>query len=116
MRATTDGTLADVPVRFGGGHACCVIMASEGYPAHYERGFPIEIPAAVLPHVYVAGAALRDGTLVTSGGRVLGVTATAPTLGGAIDLAYERVGEIRFENAFWRRDIGARAMRAEERK
>ena len=114
MQATTDGTLAETPVRFSKKHACCVVMASDGYPTHYERGFAIEIPAAVLPHVYVAGAAQKDGALVTSGGRVLGVTAVADTLSDAIRGAYARVGEIHFENAFYRHDIGARAMLAEE--
>ncbi len=114
MQATTDGTLAETPVRFSKKHACCVVMASDGYPTHYERGFAIEIPAAVLPHVYVAGAAQKDGALVTSGGRVLGVTAVADTLSDAIRGAYARVGTIHFENAFYRHDIGARAMLAEE--
>ena len=114
MQATTNGTLAETPVRFSEKHACCVVMASDGYPTHYERGFAIDIPAAVLPHVYVAGAARKDGALVTSGGRVLGVTAVADTLSDAIRGAYARVGEIHFENAFYRHDIGARAMMAEE--
>ena len=114
MQATTNGTLAETQVRFSKKHACCVVMASDGYPTHYERGFAIEIPAAVLPHVYVAGAAQKDGALVTSGGRVLGVTAVADTLSDAIRGAYARVGTIHFENAFYRHDIGARAMLAEE--
>ena len=112
MRATTDGTLADTEVRFGGGHACCVIMASEGYPVSYEKGFPLEIPEEVAPHVYVAGAARKDGVLVTNGGRVLGCTAVADTLPKAIEAAYAMVGKVRFANAYYRHDIGARAMRA----
>ncbi len=112
MRATTDGTLAGTEVRFSDRHACCVIMASEGYPVAYEKGFPMDIPADVFPHVYVAGAARRDGRLVTNGGRVLGCTAVADSLGEAIRGAYAMVERIHFENAYYRHDIGARAMRA----
>ena len=64
--------------------------------------------------VYVAGAKLQDGKLLTAGGRVLGVTATAPTLEAAIDEAYKRVGSVRFENAFYRSDIGKRALMAKK--
>ncbi|MBR6916623.1 MAG: phosphoribosylamine--glycine ligase [Clostridia bacterium] len=113
MKATTNGTLSDVEVKFSDKSACCVIMASEGYPASYEKGFEIEIDESVRDHVIVAGAKLRDGALVTSGGRVLGVTATADTLSDAIDLAYSRAGKIHFDNAFYRHDIGKRALDAE---
>ena len=112
MRACTNGTLSPSMVRFSQDSACCVILASSGYPTHYEKGFPISIPEDVLPYVYVAGAADREGTLVTSGGRVLGVTATAPELKDAIALAYARADRVRFEGAFCRRDIGQRALRA----
>ena len=112
MRATTDGTLSETEVRFGDKHACCVIMASAGYPAAYEKGYPMDIPAEVFPHVYVAGAERRDGVLVTNGGRVLGCTAVADTLADAIRGAYAMVEKIHFDNAYYRRDIGARAMRA----
>ena len=84
-------------------------MASDGYPAHYEKGFPITIPEDVLPYVYSAGTALKDGHLVTAGGRVLGVVAVADTLPDALKLAYKRVENIRFENAYYRHDIGRRA-------
>ena len=112
MRAVTDGKLAQTQVRFSNQSACCVVLASEGYPAAYEKGCPITIPDALEPNVYVAGAARRDGELVTAGGRVLDCTAVAPTLGEAIRTAYERAEQIRFETAYYRRDIGARAMAA----
>ncbi len=114
MRATTDGTLAETEVKFSGGSACCVIMASEGYPASYEKGFPLDIPESVRDQVYVAGAVIRDGKLLTNGGRVLGCTAVADTLPEAIREAYAIVDKVSFQNAFWRRDIGARALRAPE--
>ena len=112
MRATTDGTLKDTEVRFRDGHACCVILASAGYPEHYEKGFEISIPEAVADHVYVAGARREDGKLLTNGGRVLGVTAVAASLPAAIGEAYRMADQIHFENAFCRRDIGQRALKA----
>ena len=112
MQATTNGTLADCPVEFYDGNACCVIMASKGYPSKYEKGFEMTIPTSVASGVYVAGAAIKDGKLVTNGGRVLGATAIADTLGEAIEKAYGMVEQIHFENAYYRKDIGARAMRA----
>ena len=114
MRATTDGTLADCEVEFDTGSACCVIMASKGYPEAYKSGYEISIADEVKDSVYVAGAKLQDGKLLTAGGRVLGVTATAPTLEAAIDEAYKRVGSVRFENAFYRSDIGKRALMAKK--
>ena len=112
MMAVTDGRLADINVEFSGGHAACVIMASKGYPASYEKGYEIKIPEETAPYVYVAGAKAQDGRLFTDGGRVLGVTAVGDTLKAAVDLAYARVGTVKFENAFYRRDIGARALAA----
>ncbi len=114
MQATANGTLASCKVEFSPAHACCVVMASQGYPTHYERGFEITVAPAVLPHVYVAGAKLTDGKLYTDGGRVLGVTAVADTLEEAVKEAYREVGEIRFENAYYRRDIGLKALKAKE--
>ena len=112
MRATTDGTLKDTEVRFSDKHACCVILASEGYPEHYEKGYEITIPEAVSDHVYVAGARREDGKLLTSGGRVLGVTAVAASLPAAIGEAYRMADQVHFQNAFCRRDIGQRALKA----
>ena len=114
MQATTNGTLAETDVLFSDKSACCVIMASKGYPLAYEKGFELTIPAAVKDSVYVAGAVQRDGKLLTNGGRVLGATATADTLQAAIDNAYKMVETIHFDNAFYRRDIGQRALAAKE--
>ncbi len=111
MMATTNGTLDKCEVKFANGSACCVIMASKGYPEKYESGFEITIPDELADNVYVAGAKLSDGKLLTAGGRVLGVIGKAETLGGAIDAAYKNVSGITFENAFYRHDIGARAMK-----
>ena len=113
MQAVTEERLADVEVRFAADKsACCVIMASAGYPQSYEKGYEITIPAAVADSVYVAGAALKDGKLVNNGGRVLGVTAIANTLEEAIAAAYAKVDTIHFDNAYCRRDIGQRALKA----
>ena len=114
MRAVTEEHLADTEVRFSDKHACCVILASKGYPEHYEKGFPLEIPESVQDKVYVAGAAVRDGRLVTNGGRVVGCTAIAETLSEAVRNAYKIADQVRFENKFCRRDIGAKAMAAKE--
>ena len=108
-----DGTLDEAEVKFSTDSACCVVMASSGYPAKYETGFEITMPEG--KNIYVAGAKLADGKLVTSGGRVLGVTETAPTLEAAIRKSYETVSEVKFENAFYRKDIGARALMAERK-
>ena len=113
MQAVTGETLADVEVKFASDKsACCVIMASAGYPQSYEKGYEITIPTDVADSVYVAGAALKEGKLVNSGGRVLGVTAVADTLQDAITSAYGKVDVIHFDNAFCRRDIGQRALKA----
>ena len=112
MQATTNGTLAETPVKFSDGSACCVIMASKGYPQAYDKGYEIAIPDEVASHVYVAGAELKGDALCTSGGRVLGVTATANTLVEAIDKAYSFTEKVTFDNAYYRRDIGAKALKA----
>ena len=114
MKATTDGTLAETEVAFDNKNAACVIMASEGYPVSYEKGYEITIPTAIAPCVFVAGAVEKDGKLLTSGGRVLGVTAIADTLQEAIDSSYKMVEQIHFDNAFYRHDIGQRALKAKE--
>ena len=112
MGACTDGTLAKQKVEFENKNACCVIMASAGYPQSYQKGFEITLPKDEL--IFVAGAKKQDGKLVTSGGRVLGVTAVASDLKGAIAAAYEKVKTVRFENAYYRKDIGQRALKAKE--
>ena len=112
MRATTEGTLAQTEVKFSDKSACCVILASEGYPQKYQSGFEMTIAPEALPHAFVAGAKLADGKLLTSGGRVIGLTAVEDTLPQAIEEAYTLTGMVHFENAYCRRDIGARAMKA----
>ena len=112
MRATTEGTLAQTEVKFSNKSACCVILASEGYPQKYQSGFEMTIGPEALPHAFVAGAKLADGKLLTSGGRVIGLTAVEDTLPQAIEEAYALAGMVHFENAYCRRDIGARAMKA----
>ena len=112
MKATTDGTLAETEVKFADKSACCVIMASKGYPQSYEKGFAIDIPDEVKDSVYVAGAVLDGDTLRTSGGRVLGVTAVGACLNCAINGAYEKVKKVSFDNAFYRNDIGKKAKEA----
>ena len=112
MQAVTEERLSDVEVKFSNGCACCVIMASQGYPSSYEKGYEITIPKEVANSVYVAGATIMDGKLLTSGGRVLGVTATEDTLESAIDSAYALVKNISFANAYYRHDIGKRAKEA----
>ena len=112
MRACTEGTLETTEIRFRDAHACCVILASSGYPVSYKKGFPLNIPDEVRPDTFVAGAAEKDGQLVTNGGRVLGVTAVAPTLEQAIEEAYRKTEKISFEGAFCRHDIGQCALRA----
>ena len=114
MQAVAEGRLAEVPVRFSDGAACCVVLASKGYPQKYETGYPIEFLPELDAEVYVAGARLDDGVLKTSGGRVLGVTATAQTLREAVDRAYDNVKYVRFGNSYCRGDIGARALAAKE--
>ena len=114
MRAVTSGTLDKAEVKFADKNACCVIMASEGYPVKYEKGFEIKIPQEVADSVYVAGAEMKDGRLLTNGGRVLGVTAIGDTLGDAIRSAYAKAEKISFDNSYYRRDIGAKAMKAME--
>ena len=117
MQAVRNETLKDCPVVFSSGAACCVVMASKGYPQHYEKGFPIAlIPDTDEVTTYVAGAKTgENGGLITSGGRVLGVTATADDLKAAIEKAYAAVQKTHFENAFYRRDIGKRALDKEEK-
>ena len=115
MQAVRNETLESCPVEFSSGSACCVVMASRGYPQKYETGFPIALtPDTEEITTFVAGAKVNDqGQLLTSGGRVLGVTATAPALAAAVEKAYAAVSNTHFENAFYRRDIGQRALKKE---
>ena len=116
MQAVENKTLGDLPVEWEDGAVACVILASGGYPVHYEKGKEISIPADLPANVivYHAGDKLVDGKLVTSGGRVLGVTASAPTLQEALKDAYAAAERVDFEGKFMRHDIGQRALTAME--
>jgi phosphoribosylamine--glycine ligase len=113
LLAVDEGRLSEVPIRFRGGSACCVVLASGGYPESYQTGFEISLGGADRAEnvfVYHAGTKWERDRLVTSGGRVLGVTAVGEDASAARYLAYAAAGKIRFERAFYRRDIGARAI------
>ena len=115
MKAVTEERLSEVEVKWSDGHACCVIAASEGYPVKYDKGYEISMPDEIWPYVYIAGAAAEDGKLLTSGGRVLGVTAVRPTLREAVDASYDMLDQIDFANKYYRVDIGQRALRAKKK-
>lgn len=112
MQAVENETLAELNVEWRSGAAACVILASGGYPGPYEKGRVMTLPEALPSNVtlYHAGDRLENGSLVTSGGRVLGVAAAAPTLKEALADAYTAAEAIRFESAFMRHDIGRRAL------
>ncbi len=112
MQSVTNGTLDTCEVKFSDKSAACVVMASNGYPQKYESGFELNIDNSVKDSVYVAGARLDDGVLKTAGGRVLGVTAIGEDLKTAINNAYSKVDKVKFGNAFYRKDIGAKALKA----
>lgn len=116
MKAVHDGKLAETEIKWKNEYACCVIKASRGYPQKYETGFEITVPEKLKHNaeVFIAGAKMKDGRLVTSGGRVLGVTATAATLKDAVKNAYEAAEDVKFENEYMRDDIGARALAYKE--
>ena len=116
MQSVTNETLSETEVKFSNKNACCVIMASRGYPVSYEKGYEITVPDNLLDSTYVAGAVLKDGKLLTSGGRVLGVTAVENTLEAAIESAYKKVEKINFGNSYYRKDIGLKALKAGEEK
>jgi len=118
MLDTRNETLSAEEVRFREGAACCVIMASGGYPEKYEKGFEIALPPAMpeSTDIYVAGAEAENGALLTSGGRVLGITATSDDLNSAITRAYEAIRLVSFKNAFYRTDIGKKALAAAEKE
>lgn len=105
MMAVRNGQLAETPVRFSKQHACCVVLASGGYPGSYEKGKPITIGETDAA-IFHAGTKKTDAGYVTNGGRVLGVTAVRPTLRAAQDAAYAAVECISFPGAIYRHDIG----------
>ncbi len=110
--ASIDGRVRDLKLRWKPGAAACVVAASGGYPGKFEKGFVVNGLDKVADGVVVfhAGTALKDGKLVTAGGRVLGVTAADSTLRGALGKAYAALAGISFEGMVYRRDIGHRAL------
>jgi len=114
IEAILDGVLAKIDIVWKPDSAVCVVMASGGYPGHYEKGKVITgLETAAKQEgvvVFHAGTAFKDGAVVTDGGRVLGVTGMGPVVAAAIDHAYAAVREISFDGAHYRRDIGARAL------
>ena len=110
MRACTEGRLADVEVKFAKKCSCCLVKASAGYPEKYATGSEIKVEGELDAELYIAGAKLEEGRLVTSGGRVLGVTAVADTLEEAVAKAYREADKVHFDGEFFRKDIGARAL------
>ena len=115
MKAVSEERLADIDIEWFDGSACCVVVASDGYPASYKKGFELKIDPEIEDKVYIAGAKIEDGKLLTNGGRVLGCTDIAPTLKDAIANAYKLVDKVDFENKYYRHDIGARAMKVYEK-
>ena len=114
MQACTNGCLAETEVKFADKHACCVILASKGYPESYQKGFEMTFTEEAKAATYVAGAKLVDGKLLTNGGRVTGTTAIADSLADAIKEAYRLSDGVGFENAYRRSDIGRRALQAKQ--
>ena len=112
MKAVADEKLSECEVKFSTDSACCVIGASNGYPETYKSGFEIKIEDDIEACVYIAGAKTVDGKLLTAGGRVLGVTARAKTLDLAVEKAYSEMCKVSFENMYYRRDIGKKALDA----
>ena len=113
MCACADGTLADVPIRWKEGAAVCVVLASGGYPGHYDKGQEIHGLAdaeAMGALVFHAGTAMKDGELVTNGGRVLGVVGRGADISSAVDAAYVAATKISFKDAYYRKDIAHRAL------
>ena len=115
MRAVHDETLSFLNVEFKDESAACVVIASGGYPLSYGKGYEIDFGDSENTEnvtVFHAGTAEKDGKIVTSGGRVLGVTATGKDLNAALSTAYKATEQIKFKDAFYRKDIGARALAA----
>ena len=114
MQAVAKERLHETDVVFSGENACCVVLASGGYPKHYDTGFPITIGQTGQTQIYHAGTKLKNGRIYTNGGRVLGLTALAPTLPAAVEQAYAAAEKIDFTNKYCRRDIGGQALLKKE--
>jgi phosphoribosylamine--glycine ligase len=120
MRAVEEERLSDIEVKFQGGASCCVMAVSGGYPGKYQSGCEIkinnekherhEIAESKNRYIFHSGTALRDGKLVTAGGRVIGVTCVADDLQAAVDGAYRGIEDIHFDKMYYRHDIGKRAL------
>lgn len=110
MTAVADERLSEADVEFSDGAAACVVMASDGYPAKYNTGYKITVDSDCDAEIFSAGTKLVNGDVCTSGGRVLGVCATADNLQAALKKAYENVKKVHFENAYYRTDIGKKAL------
>ena len=110
MTAVADERLSEADVEFSDGAAACVVMASDGYPAKYNTGYKITVDSDCDAEIFSAGTKLVNGDVCTSGGRVLGVCATADNLQSALKKAYENVKKVHFENAYYRTDIGKKAL------
>ena len=109
--AVREGRLSEDIVKFSKKSACCIVMASGGYPNEYEKGYEIKIgKLSDNSIVYIAGAKRKDDKLITNGGRVLGLTAIDDTLEGAVSDAYDNVEKISFKKAYYRKDIGSKAL------
>jgi len=120
--ASIDGTANRLTIKMRPGASVCVIAASSGYPGKYSSGKPID----GLPHadqsegqnedvvIFHSGTAIKDGQLVTAGGRVLAISAVAPDLRTALDMAYAELAKVSFEGMQFRRDIAYRALRQEQ--
>ena len=113
FKAVADERLSEITVEFSSSSACCVIMASNGYPEKYEKGFVMTLPSLKEnEEIFVAGASSDGANLLTNGGRVLGATTVESTLEKAIESSYKLVERIHFDNKYYRNDIGARALKA----
>ncbi len=112
LQAVAEERLGSLPVEFSTGAACCVVVASGGYPGSYQTGLPITVGDTGDAILYHAGTKLEDGRLYTAGGRVIGVTAVADTLQQARDKAYQAVEQVNFEGKYYRHDIGDKALAA----
>lgn len=111
MIAVREGKLSEDIVKFSKKSACCIVMASGGYPNKYEKGYEIKIgKISDNSIVYIAGAKRKGDKLITNGGRVLGLTAIDDTLEGAVSDAYDNIEKISFKKAYYRKDIGSKAL------
>jgi phosphoribosylamine--glycine ligase len=112
--AIAEERLSDVQIEWPEDPAVCVVLSSEGYPGKYQKGDIItgidEANRLEGVHVFHAGTGFKESRIVTSGGRVLGVTATGSTIAAAKAKAYEAVGKIRFRGMHFRKDIADRAL------